>query len=182
MKENPDPDDVDPPSGMMPLLNAVRAGHVEVANALLTPGADVDKADTLGLGLTPVFVAASNGHAMAFTSLIAATAHVDKATTHGTTPVFVVAESGHVQALTSLITANANVGKAMNNMVRVRWHIRGEDLGYPFAIRNEPLVISLTMKKVRSEHYCDTSQNVDARAERLMDIQLPLAMSRSSSA
>ena len=174
-----------PPSGMAPLLNAARAGRVEVTSTLLTAGAGVDKTGALGLGLTPVDAAASNGRVMVITSLIEANAHVDKVTTYGATSVFVAVERGHAQALTSLTKANANadnalaVQRALNNMVRVRRHTRRKDLGYPVAISNEPHVIGVIIKKVQSEpHYCASSENVDTLAERNMEIHLPLTMRR----
>ena len=68
------------------------------------------------------------------------------------------------------------VHSALDNMVRVRRHTRGENLGYPVAIINEPQGIGLTMKKVHSEsHYCETSENAGTLAERIMEIQFAMS-------
>ena len=94
------------------LLVAARQGHVELIDALLRRGADVNlpKAN----GATPLYLAAQEGHLAAASKLLEAGANVNQARyTVGATPLYVAAQMGHAAVVDALILAGAEVDKAL---------------------------------------------------------------------
>jgi ankyrin repeat protein len=75
--------------GLTPLLFAVREGHTETVDALLSGGADINQARP-GDGTTPVLMAAINGHWDLVLHLMSKGADIKKASLHGATPLYAV--------------------------------------------------------------------------------------------
>ena len=84
-----------------PLLMAAENGHVEVAEALIKAGCDVDKAEKNGV--TPLLKAAQNGHVKVAEPLIEAGCDVDKADSDGATPLSRAAQYGHAEVAEALL-------------------------------------------------------------------------------
>ena len=87
------------------LLRASEYGYVEVVNALVATGADVNKADDDGY--TPIYVASQDGHLEVVQALIAAGADVSKADNDGRTPIYAASYKGHLEVIQALIAAGA---------------------------------------------------------------------------
>jgi hypothetical protein len=79
-------------------------GYVEVVNALIATGADVNKADTI-YGWTSMFRASFKGHLKVVQALIAAGADVNKANIDGATPISQASYDGHLEVVQALIAA-----------------------------------------------------------------------------
>jgi ankyrin repeat protein len=97
----------------MTLAFASEHGYVEVVNALIATGADVNKASNDGS--TPMYSASSQGHLEVVQALIAAGADVNKANNDGYTPMFLTSHYGHLEVVQALIAAGADVNKASNH-------------------------------------------------------------------
>ena len=89
---------------LTPLMYAAEAGHIDVLNALLAAGADVNALSSLGT--TAAYLAAKDGHLNAVKALVAANADISiKAARDGTTALTIAEQKGHrevVQYLRSL--------------------------------------------------------------------------------
>jgi ankyrin repeat protein len=100
-------------SRRMTLGLASAHGYVEVVNALIATGADVNKA--INDGCTPIYEASSYGHLEVVQALIAAGADVNKAGNYGYTPISQASSYGHLKVVQALIAAGADVNKADND-------------------------------------------------------------------
>ena len=111
--EDEDDDDDDEGWDTTTLLLASEYGYLEVVNALVATGADVNKADNDGW--TPIYVASQDGHLEVVQALIAAGADVNKADNDGRTPISRASLKGHLEVVQALIAAGADVSKASND-------------------------------------------------------------------
>ncbi len=91
------------------LLCASEHGYVEVVDALIATGADVNKADNCGY--TPISQASHNGHLEVVQGLIAAGADVNKADKWGVTPIYWASDNSRLEVVQALIAAGADVNK-----------------------------------------------------------------------
>ena len=92
------------------VLDAARAGDVEVVRALHEPGNDVNRAET-EYGRTPTRVAAEKGHVEVVRALHALGADVNRETVSGRTPTYVAAAKGHVEVIHALHALGADVNR-----------------------------------------------------------------------
>jgi hypothetical protein len=95
------------------MMIASSNGHVEVVNALIATGADVNKVDNDGV--TPISLASYKGHLEVVQALIAAGADVNKVDDNGYTPMYCASYKGHLEVVQVLIAAGADVNKADDN-------------------------------------------------------------------
>jgi hypothetical protein len=93
------------------VLEATRRGMVDVVQALVDAGADVDKASGCN-DSTPLHFAAETGKDAVVKALIEAGADMNKANNEGVTPLSVAAQEGHETIVRLLIKAGADVNKA----------------------------------------------------------------------
>ncbi len=95
--------------GMTALHWAARHGHAEMAQLLITAGANVSAATRIGR-YTPLHLASRAGSAPVVEALLAAGADVHAATTNsGATPLHLAAESGNPDAIRVLVGGGADV-------------------------------------------------------------------------
>ena len=90
------------------LMRAARSGHVNVVDALLKAGADVNRADTDGN--TALIHASVKGQVDCVKSLIKAGADVNTVSRYQTA-LIVAAEGGHFACVEALIHAGADINK-----------------------------------------------------------------------
>ena len=95
----------------LPLIDAVRAGDIERARALIADGVDVDTSD--GDGTTALHWAALNDDVSAAQALIAAGAQVEASNRFGATPLALAAENGSPAFLVLLLDAGADPNAAL---------------------------------------------------------------------
>ena len=95
----------------LPLIDAVRAGDVERARALIADGVDVDTSD--GDGTTALHWAALNDDVETAQALIAAGARVEASNRFGATPLALGAENGSPAFLDLLLNAGADPNAAL---------------------------------------------------------------------
>ena len=95
----------------LPLIDAVRAGDIERARALIADGVDVDTSD--GDGTTALHWAALNDDVSAAQALIAAGAQVEASNRFGATPLALAAENGSPAFLDLLLDAGADPNAAL---------------------------------------------------------------------
>ncbi|MBT4436456.1 MAG: hypothetical protein HOD00_02865 [Gemmatimonadales bacterium] len=94
--------------GMTALHWAAEAGHAEIAQILLSAGADAESVTRLG-DYTPLHLAARNGHADVVKALLASGADANAATTAGgATALHFAASAGSVSSVESLLEAGAS--------------------------------------------------------------------------
>jgi hypothetical protein len=103
------------------LLCASEHGYMEVVDALIATGADVNKTDNCGY--TPVSRASShNGRLEVVQALIAAGADVNKADKWGVTPIYWASDSSRLEVVQALIAAGADVNKGnMDGNTPIYW-------------------------------------------------------------
>jgi hypothetical protein len=92
--------------GKTPLLDAVRRHRLDVIDALLRAGAEVNAGD--GYGTTPLMMAAGNGDLPALDRLIEAGAAVNAQDYQGTTALMFAAGVGEKEAVKRLLAAGAD--------------------------------------------------------------------------
>lgn len=86
---------------------AAYKNHVEMVQALLTAGADVN-ATSQQLHITPLYIAARDGHTETVSVLLKAGAKPNIAKADNITPLYAASERGHLDAVKQLINAGAN--------------------------------------------------------------------------
>lgn len=92
------------------LYIAAQQGHIDVVNALIDAGANVNL--LIDNDIRPLFVAAENGHLDVVKALIKANANLNLGIANGATPLFVAAQKGHLAIVNELIAAGANIDLA----------------------------------------------------------------------
>ena len=97
-------------TGGTALTRASRFGHLSIVNALLSAGADKDKA--MDGGFTPLHMAADKGNLEVVKALLSAGADKDKADTEDFTPLHMAADEGHLEVAKALLSAGADKDKA----------------------------------------------------------------------
>ena len=96
------------------LCMASQNGHIDLVEALLAGGADINKEDIDGI--TPLSTASENGHIDLVKALLAVDADVNKEDTDGTTPLFIASQNGHTGVVKALLKRkNIDVNQADNN-------------------------------------------------------------------
>ena len=95
----------------LPLIDAVRAGDIERARALIADGVDVSTSD--GDGTTALHWAALNDDVETAPALIAAGARVEASNRFGATPLALAAENGSPAFLVLLLDAGADPNAAL---------------------------------------------------------------------
>ena len=107
-----DPNQVDEPTGLFPLLMAVENGHAAVVEALLARGAEPNTVDPID-GTFPLLQAAQNGHAAVVEALLACGAEPNTVNqTNGTFPLLMAAQNGHVAVVEALLARGATADRA----------------------------------------------------------------------
>jgi ankyrin repeat protein len=100
------------------LRRASQHGYLKVVNALISTGADVNKADIYGWtplswasfnGYTPISRASLHGHLKIVQVLVAAGADLNKADNGGVTPISAAPLKGHLEVVQALIVVGAHV-------------------------------------------------------------------------
>ena len=97
-------------TGIGDLFAAVEQGSVEVVQALLSHGADVNKSDKHGK--TALFAAAEQGNVEVVQALLSHGADVNKSDSDGWTALFAAAEQGSVEVVQALLSHGADVKKS----------------------------------------------------------------------
>jgi hypothetical protein len=103
------PVDASADDGMTPLFAAAWAGHVDVLQALIDSGADVDRAVE---GAAPLYGAARHGQLCVLVALLDGGAQVDGINAGGETSLLAAAERGHWDVARALLAfgADPNLG------------------------------------------------------------------------
>ena len=101
--------------GMTALHWAAFHSHVEIADALVDAGANVDAVTRIGRH-TPVHVASANGHAEMVRVLVEAGCDPTARTSTGTTPLHLAARAGSAEAVATLLDRGADV-----NALESKW-------------------------------------------------------------
>ena len=94
-----------------PLHLAAGAGHRNIAEFLISQGANINKIDDR-LGWSPVFYAVSKGHAEMVAFLIQSGARIDISDPQGDYPIHEAASNGHVDVIKVLLKAGAKPDQA----------------------------------------------------------------------
>merc|ERR1711871_1004842 len=90
-----------------PLFGAAFQGSLEIVNALLDKGANVDIADKYGY--TPLYIASSRGHLKVVNALLDKGADITKEDNWGYTPLDAACHSGHLEVVSALLDKGADV-------------------------------------------------------------------------
>lgn len=90
-----------------PLHLAAKAGHRNVAEFLISKGADINKTDRSLMGWTPLQYAASAGQADMIEYLLQMGAKMDVVAKNGDYPIHTAARYGHIPAIKKLMDADA---------------------------------------------------------------------------
>jgi len=96
---------------MTPLLYAAREGHTEVAELLISEGADVAAVESASAYLTALHFCAVRGHRDTADLLISKGADVDAENLSGNTPLHLAAYYGHRDVAELLIVKGADIDK-----------------------------------------------------------------------
>ena len=99
-------DEAETETGGTALTRASHFGQLSIVNALLSAGADKDKA--MDGGFAPLHMAASTGNLEVAKALLSAGADKDKAAEEGSTPLYVAADEGHLDVVEALLSAGAD--------------------------------------------------------------------------
>jgi ankyrin repeat protein len=89
-----------------PLLLAAKLGNLEVVNALLGKGANVDDKTSSKYQFTPLHLAARNGHNEVIEALLDKNANINARTEFEFTPLHLAADNGHLDAVQALLKDN----------------------------------------------------------------------------
>ena len=100
-------------NGDTALIVAAGKGHTDIVELLVGAGADVNKADKIGL--TALMYAVQDGHADIMKLLFKARADVNQADSGGLTALMLAAEVGDMDIVRLLLEAGADVNKADND-------------------------------------------------------------------
>ena len=100
--------------GFFPLVAASEMGHIDVMQALLEAGADVNQVGG-PYSFSSLFTAAARNHPRAIALLARNGGDVNLADSRGPTPLFIAAEQGHKEAVIALLEAKAAVNQATND-------------------------------------------------------------------
>ena len=95
----------------VPLHLASLQGHIDIVNALVSGGANLNLA-TKHDGSTAVFMASFHGHANVVEELFRRGADMNQARTDGSTPLWIASEKGHSDVVDALIRCKVDVDKA----------------------------------------------------------------------
>jgi uncharacterized protein len=94
--------------GMSALHWAAQNGHLEVVEALLGAGSEVERTTRLG-GYTPLLLASARGHAGVVERLIRSGADPNRANANGSVPLHFAAAAGTVEVAAVLLSSGAEV-------------------------------------------------------------------------
>ena len=106
-----------------PIHDAARSGDVELVQAELDKGVDINFKDS-EYGGTPLHFAAYGGALNVVKFLLANEAEVDVGNNQGWTALFYASDEGHLHVVEFLIDSNANVEWRDNNLRRADYHSR----------------------------------------------------------
>jgi len=97
--------------GCTALYKAVEVDDIDIVNALINAGADVNKANTSETGLTPLMLAAGEGRIEIMKALLAKGASVNATNSDGWSALMVVAITGKAEVVKVLIEHGADVNQ-----------------------------------------------------------------------
>ena len=106
-----------------PIHDAARLGNLELVQAELDKGVDINFKDS-EYGGTPLHFAAYGGALNVVKFLLANEAEVDVGNNQGWTALFYASDEGHLHVVEFLIDSNANVEWRDNNLRRADYHSR----------------------------------------------------------
>lgn len=96
-------------------------GHLDVINALIAAGADIDQGNQYGK--TPLYMASIQGRVDVVRALVEAGADINMASPHDRcSPLFAASEEGHVEVVRILAERGADINKA-DNIRRTPLHV-----------------------------------------------------------
>lgn len=103
--------------GRTPLYWAARGGLIEIVEALVAAGFDVNKSRTdSAKGAGPLFTAAHKGHAEVVKVLLAANATIDQSQlSDGATPLCISSQIGHVEVVEVLLANKAKIDQQLTS-------------------------------------------------------------------
>lgn len=93
-------------SGNSILITACNKGDINMVEALIKMGADVNQAKKNGV--TPLFIASQQGHIEVVKTLIEEKANVNQARDDGATPLYIACSKNHLEIANALFEAGAN--------------------------------------------------------------------------
>ena len=91
------------------LWKAAEMGYVPVVRALVTKGADMNKAENDGR--TPLYIASQKGHVEVVRALLDRGADINQAENEGGTPLFMASQNGHVEVVRVLLDRGADINQ-----------------------------------------------------------------------
>ena len=106
-----------------PIHDAARLGNIELVQAELDKGVDINSKDS-EYGGTPLHFAAYGGALNVVKFLLANEAEVNVGNNQGWTALFYASDEGHLHVVEFLIDSNANVEWRDNNLRRADYHSR----------------------------------------------------------
>lgn len=95
-----------------PLLAALKNGHTEIANFLISENADVNLADKYKN--TPLSIAVQKGNLEMVNTLLQKGAKPNEAINDGATPLFIAAQKGYLEMVITLLNNGADPNQATN--------------------------------------------------------------------
>ena len=102
--------------GSFPLFAASQMGYIDVMQALLEAGADVNQVGGQ-YSVSSLYQAATHNQPRAIALLVRNGGDVNLADSRGVTPLCIAAEQGHKEAVIALLEAKAAVNQASNDSV-----------------------------------------------------------------